>query len=262
MGREQPLSRVRFVLVEPEFGGNVGASARAMKNLGFARLHVVNPTCDLGGDEARRMAVDARDVLEGVVVDSDLDGALEGARTVIGTTRRKGKHRQPHWRLDQIAPELARLATLGETAVVFGREKHGLSDAEIDRCTHLVHYPAATVYPSFNLAQAVLLAAYELRLALVDVGGAGEAEPPADHGAREAMYAHLRAALEVIGFLHDDTTEPMMRQIRRMFGKATLTEAEVGILRGVARQMLWLAREAGLSVPERITGKGWGGGTR
>ena len=262
MGREQPLGRVRFVLVEPEFGGNVGAAARAMKNLGFSRLHVVSPLCDLGGDEARRMAMDARDVLEGAVVDPDLDVVLEGARTVIGTTRRTGKHRQPHWRLDQIAPEFARLAAAGETAVVFGREKHGLSDTEIDRCTHLVHYPSSQAYPSFNLAQAVLLAAYEMRLALVDVGEVGSSDPPADHGTREAMYAHLKAALEVIGFLHDDTTEPMMRQIRRMFGKASLTEAEVGIVRGVARQMLWLAREAGLSVPEDVTRKGWGGGTR
>ncbi len=109
----------------------------------------------------------------------------------------------------------------------------------------------------------MLLTAYELRLALIDDSEGGEAvEPPADHAARESMYAHLQAALEVIGFLHDDTTEPMMRQLRRMLGKASMTDAEVGIVRGIARQILWLASEAGLQIPEAVKGKGWGGGSR
>ncbi|MDX1387818.1 MAG: RNA methyltransferase [Acidobacteriota bacterium] len=260
---ESSFRSVRFVLVGPEYGGNVGAAARALKNLGFSRMHVVAPRCDLDGDEARRMAMDARDVLGAAAVDPDLDVALAGARTVIGTTRRTGKHRQPHWRLDRLVLEMARLADVGDLAVVFGREKHGLSDDEIDRCTHLVYFPSSEAYPSFNLAQAVLLTAYELRLALLDDSDAGEApELPADHGARESMYAHLQAALEVIGFLHDDTTEPMMRQLRRMLGKASMTEAEVGIVRGIARQVLWLASEAGLHVPETVKGKGWGGGSR
>lgn len=244
---EPRLDRVRFVLVEPHHGGNVGASARALKNLGFGRLDLVTPRCDPVGDEARRMAMDARDLLGRIGIASSLDEALAGATTVIGTSRRRGKHRRPHWRLDRLAPEIARFAAVGEVAVIFGREAHGLSDAELDRCTHLVHFAAAEAYPSFNLAQSVLLVAYQMRLALAespeDDGGLA---PPAEHREREGMYVHLEAALRGSGFLHDQTAEPMMRRIRRMLGRADMTSEEVQILRGVARQMLWLARRAGI----------------
>ncbi|MDX1390210.1 MAG: TrmH family RNA methyltransferase, partial [Acidobacteriota bacterium] len=173
------------------------------------------------------------------------------------------KQRRPHYRIDVLRDDWVRWTRAGELAVLFGREESGLSDAELDRCTHLVYFPSSPAYPSFNLAQSVLLTAYELRLALLDDSSTGpEIEPPADHAARESMVSHLQAALEVIGFLHDDTTEPMMRQLRRMFGKASMTEAEVGIVRGIARQILWLASEAGIRVPETVKDKGWGGGSR
>jgi len=243
-------STVRFVLVEPRVGGNVGAAARALKNLGFERLVVVAPRCDPRGDDARRMAKDASDVLDRVTEFADLDSALEGARAVIGTSGRRGKQRRPHWRLDRLAPEMARMACSGEIAVVFGRETRGLTVEELDRCTHLVHFPAADAYPSFNLAQSVLLVAYELFLALPEAasGEPSALDPPADHATREAMYAHLRAALEAIGFLHPDTVEPMMRRIRRMLGRVELTMGEARIVRGIARQTLWLSRRAGLEV--------------
>jgi len=249
--------RVRFVLVEPQLGGNIGAAARALKNLGFRRLHLVSPRCDPLGEEARRLARDALDVLKEARIEPDLDTALEGAASVIATSRRKGKHRRPHRRLDRLAPEMARLAAAGEVAVIFGREAHGLSDTELDRCTHLVYFPSSEEYPSFNLAQSVLLVAYEIRLSLDTTPPEGELpDPPADHSSREDMYAHLEASLRAIGFLHQDTAEPMMRRIRRMFGKATLTHEDVQILRGVARQTLWLARQAGVPVPNDGEGKG------
>jgi tRNA/rRNA methyltransferase len=243
---------VRFVLVEPQLGGNVGAAARALKNLGFDRLIAVTEKWDPRTDEdARRMAKDARDVLGRMQVLGDLDAALDGATAVIGTSRRRGKHRQPHWRLDRFAPEMARLAGTGGIAVLFGREAHGLSDAELDRCTHLVHFPSGDAYPSFNLAQSVLLVAYQLRLAMEGplLDDASTIDPPADHAMREAMYQHFGNALEAIGFLHADTVEPMMRRIRRMLGRAELTANEARIVRGIARQMLWLSRQAGIEPP-------------
>lgn len=245
--------RVRFVLVEPQFGGNVGQAARALKNLGFSRLAIVRPACDPKGKEARMMAVDAADVLERIEAYEDLEAALEGALTVVGTSRRTGKHRQPHFRLDQLTPDLARLAIEGDLAVVFGREDHGLSDAALDRCTHLVHLLASEDYASFNLAQAVLLVAYELRL--WSAGASPSADPhgaPADHAAREAMYRHLEQSLTAIGFLSRDTAEPIMRRLRRMFGRAEMTPEEVKLLRGMARQTLWVAARAGLAVPSEL----------
>jgi tRNA C32,U32 (ribose-2'-O)-methylase TrmJ len=148
---------------------------------------------------------------------------------------------------------LARLAAAGDLAVLFGREAHGLSDLELDRCTHLVHFPSSDAYPSFDLAESVLLVAYEIRLALEGGGGEGPedaGEPPADHAEREAMYAHLQAALEAIGFLHVNTVEPMMRKIRRMLGRTHLTTTEARLFRGIARQTLWVSRQAGIPTPD------------
>jgi len=240
---------VRFVLVEPQAAGNVGAAARALKNLGFHRLVVVAPDCDPRGPEAARMAVDAADVLARAEVVADLDAALAGAATVVGTTGRTGKQRLPHYRLDELAPRLVTLGTSGELAVLFGREKRGLTAVELDRCTHLVHFLASEDYPSFNLAQSVLLVAYELRRSAASLSSgsasasltSAQEEGLADDAQREAMYAHLQDALLALGFLKQDTTEGRMRRLRRMLGRATLSPGDADVLRGIARQILWLA---------------------
>jgi tRNA/rRNA methyltransferase len=239
-----------FVLVEPRSAGNVGAAARALKNLGFSRLVLVRPQCDHLDSDARKMAMDGRDLLEQAAVHPDLDNALHGAGSVVGTSRRMGKHRRPHWRFDELSAELARLARDGSLAVVFGREDHGLSDAELDRCTHLAYLPAAARYPSFNLAQAVLLAAYELRMVAVTAAPEPALPAPADHAAREAMYRHLERALRTIGFLGPDTAEVVMRHFRRLLGRSGMTPEEVKMLRGVARQILWAAGRAGLEIAD------------
>jgi TrmH family RNA methyltransferase len=237
---------VRFVLVGPQTAGNVGAAARALKNLGFERLVVVAPECDIASTEARRMAVDAADLLERAAVAGTLDEALAGAGTAVGTSRRVGKYRKPHYRLELFSQELAGLAQAGELAVVFGREDSGLTDQELDRCTHLVCLPAAEAYPSFNLAQSVLLVAYELRRVEVMERAEPPQVVPASHESREAMYRHVERALRAIGFLAPETSETMMRRLRRLYGRAGVTDEEVQILRGVAHQTLWAARQAGL----------------
>lgn len=239
----------RFVLVEPQTSGNIGAAARAIKNLGFSRLDLVAPRCDPFDDDARRMAVDAKDLLLGATLHDSLDAALSGAATVVGTSALEGKHRRPHYRLDALAPELSRLAAAGDLAFVFGREDRGLTDQELDRCTHLVRFLSSDAYPSFNLAQSVLLTAYTLRLALEGAPAEDPLDPPAPHEEREAMYGHLEDALLSIGFLQEDTREGMMRRLRRMLGRAALTSGDAKILRGVARQTLWAAERAGLREP-------------
>jgi TrmH family RNA methyltransferase len=246
---EADLARVRFVLVGPQSGGNVGGAARALANLGFSRLDVVAPECDVRGEEARRMAVGAAGLLADARVHAGLDEALDGAGAVIGTTRREGKQRRPHYRLDALAPQLSRLAAKGELAFVFGREDSGLTDAELDRCTHLVHFVSSDALPSYNLAQSVLLVAYTLRLSVPGAAPAPVEEPLADHASREAALRHLEAALLAIGFLQEDTADGMMRRVRRILGRADLSPGDVQVVRGVARQVLWLARAAGLEVP-------------
>lgn len=259
MTTTDPFARFTFVLVEPQFAGNVGSTARALKNLGFSRLTLVGPGCSTSDEEARRFAVDAADVLAVASVYAGLDEALARAGAVVGTSRRMGKHRQPHLRIDELAPKLAWLARdarTTEVAVVFGREAHGLNDRELDRCTHLAYIPTASVYPSMNLAHAVAVTAYEISRAihaldpLPEPRPAGapddagdEAEPLADHETREAMYAHLEEALFAAGFLHDEQAEGMMRRLRRILGRAELTRGDAAIVRGIARQILWLARQ-------------------
>jgi TrmH family RNA methyltransferase len=242
-----PAARnVRFVLVGPQSSGNIGAAARALKNLGFRRLVLVRPECDHLDSQARMFAVEAAELLEGARVHDDLDDALAGAGAVVGLTRRTGKHRWPHRSIDEFAGEMASLAAAGELALVFGREDSGLTDAELDRCTQLVFLPTSEDYPSLNLAQALLLVAWELRAAGSDLPVGESPEPPADHLSREAMYEHLEQALSTIGFLHDDSTNSIMRRLRRLYGRANLTAREAQLLRGMARQILWAAGKAGL----------------
>jgi TrmH family RNA methyltransferase len=245
---------VRFVFVEPRYGGNVGAAARVLKNFGFARLDVVDPREGPDHEDAIRMAVDAADVLRSTRTHATLDEALEGAATVVGTSRRMGKHRQPHHRLDELAPLLPGLSDRGEVALVFGREDHGLSDADLDRCTHLIYVPTDAAYPALNVAQTIAIVAYEVRGAL-DATAVEAPDPEdealADHAGREAMYEHLEQALLTIGFLKVGQLEGMMRRLRRILSRAQLTAGDVDVVRGIARQILWLSRQAGLDLRKR-----------
>ncbi len=237
---------VRFVLVETLSAGNVGSVARALKNLGYARLDLVRPRCDPLGPEAHRMAVDAVDLLETATVHEELDGALTGAHQVVGATGRRGKHRRPHWPLVKLPDEVSACGEASRLAVVFGREDRGLTDAQLDRCTHLVYLPSTAAYPSFNLAQAVLLVAYELSRADVSMLPDVEEDELVDHEQREALYAHLERALVTVGFINRDGTEVIMRRMRRLLGRARMTAHEANMLRGLARQILWAADRAGL----------------
>ncbi len=195
------------------------------------------------------MAVDAADVLDALVSFDDLDAALDGAGCVVGTSRRAGRRRHPRHRLDAIAPELLAQSAGAEVAFVFGREDRGLTERELDRCTHLVHLLTSPDYPSLNVAQAVLLCAYELRRAT-----AGPAEAigasPATHAEREGLFLHAERALRGIGFLRDANAATILRRLRRLLGGAGLTSDDARLLRGLSRQILWAAERAGVAPPE------------
>jgi TrmH family RNA methyltransferase len=252
------LTPFRFLLVEPRYAGNVGSTARVLKNFGFHRLELAAPLCSTDDEEARRFAVDAGDVLAAAKVYDTLDAALASATSVVGLSRRMGKQRQPHYRVDEIAPRLAGMVRhdpRGEVVLLFGREADGLHDRELDQCTHLAYIPTSATYPATNLAQAVAIVAYELSRAIDALAPAPAPRPLgtaddadeiddalADHAAREAMYAHLEESLAAIGFLKDGQVEGMMRRLRRILGRAQLTAGDVNVVRGIARQVLWLSR--------------------
>jgi tRNA/rRNA methyltransferase len=235
------LDRIRVVLVAPRDGANVGAAARAMKNMGLARLVVVAPGA-LDMQRAATMAVHARDLLDGLELVEDLGRAVAGCGLVVGTVGRAtavdGDAAAPR----ALAPEIVAATAANDVALVFGPEDRGLSNAELDRCQRWLTIPTSAAYGSLNLAQAVLLCAYELHAAAT-AGTPAAARPRAASARLELLYERLEAALLAIGFLHPDTAAPMMRKLRRTLGRAALDEDEVQVLLGMARQMEWAARQ-------------------
>jgi len=236
---------VRFVLVRPGGGGNVGAAARAMKNMGFASLHLVDPR-PFDAGEARRLAHNATEVLATARHWPSLAAAVADCRWVVGTTRRAGRRRRA-----TLAPrDLARVASGEERArrplaLVFGPEEDGLAAPELALCHDVVRIPTHPAHPSLNLAQAVLLVAYELRLAAPEVASAAAGRlrrPEAAAAELEQLYAHLEEALLAIQFVSRDTAPHRMLDLRRLLGRARLEPAEVRLLRGICRQALWAAR--------------------
>ena len=239
---------IAVVLVEPREPGNIGAAARAMANMGLSRLILVRPSWALEplGLEWR-MAIGGRDVLERAEVRETLGEALEGFNMVVGTTRRGGSIRSERVELREAAAELVALAESAPVAVLFGREDRGLTNREIERCQRIVTIPAALGRESLNLAQAVLLVAYELFSAGRERGSGASAPERklAPHGSLEGMYGHMERALLRIGYLHEENPARMMRQFRRILSRAGLSEREVRALRGIFHQVEWFADTAG-----------------
>ncbi|MCK6555086.1 TrmJ/YjtD family RNA methyltransferase [Candidatus Binatia bacterium] len=237
-----PLRNIRVVLVRPRGAANVGAAARAMKNMGLTELVLVAPR--LGGRlPAAAMAVHAADVLAGRRTVATLHEAVADCGLVVGTTRRDGPYRAGAEEPRRAAPRWLAAAERNRVALVFGPEDHGLSNDDLAVCHQLTAIPADAAYASLNLAQAVMLCCYELFLAAN--GGAEAVSPPelATADRVEQAMTHLRAAFLSIGFLHRDNPDHIMFAFRRMFGRAGLDERDVRILLGLARQIEWFGRD-------------------
>ncbi len=231
------LENIRIVLVAPQGAANVGAAARAMKNMGLRHLVAVQPQ-RLRMAAARTFAVHGADVLENMRLAASLDAAVAGCALVVGTTAREGAYRAHAASPREAAPQIVAHAVRQPVALVFGPEDRGLTNDELKRCHRLIRIPTAPAYPSLNLAQAVLLCAYELWLA----AASPELRPaPALATAEQVEFAcqRLQAALLRIGFLRGDNPDHIMFALRRLFGRAGLEERDVRILLGIARQIEW-----------------------
>ncbi len=254
------FTSTRFVLVEPSHPGNVGAAARALKTMGFSRLVLVAPrVAHVQSDpEAIAMASGADDVLASAHVVPTLGDALNGVQWSIALTARAREYGPP-----QLAPRAAAgaarmQAASGDIALVFGNERTGLSNEDVERCSALAHIPANPAYSSLNLAQAVQVLAYELRVAyLGDVvpvtPGASVAvravdmqdSPRAASDEIERMYVHLENALIALDFLDPANPKKLMSRLRRLFARAGLEREEVNIVRGIAKHILLKAKAPG-----------------
>ena len=233
---------IAFVLCRPMQAGNIGSAARAVKNMGFSDLRLAGAAISLQSRAATSMAVHAGDVLANATVHPDLASALHDRTLTVGTTCRPGLYRSGAIALRNAAADLIAESRRNRLAIIFGPEDRGLSNEELKSCHRLITIPAADEYPSLNLAQAVILVAYELRLA-ADAGAAraSDAMEFAPAAEVEAMLTRMSDALIEIGFLPEDNPDHIMFALRGIFGRSGLSTRELDILNGIARQMKWIA---------------------
>ena len=233
------FDNVAIVLCKPRYPENIGAAARAMCNMGFGDLVVVEPRdCDL--TRVRKMATHAAaDVIERMEIASALDQALAPFNFVVGTTARLGKQRQVIESPALLAEMLVPVSQKNRIAIVFGPEDRGLTNEDLRLCHRLVNIPTAE-FASLNLAQAVLIVCYELFRA-----GPQEA---AEHMPRlasrhelDGMYAEVKDILLRISFIQPDNPDYWMNRIRHFFTRMQLRAKEVSIIRGICRQINWYA---------------------
>lgn len=226
---------VSVVLSHTSHPGNIGAAARAMKTMGLHRLVLVNPKC-FPDPQADAMASGAGDVLANVRIVSSLAEALAETRLALAlTARRRDLAVPPLWARDG-AIELNRVAVQANVALVFGNEKSGLTNEELALCGRWATIPANPDYSSLNLAAAVQLLCYELRMAACAVAPApifNAAGTLATHGEVEGLLTSLEHAAMDSGFLDPEAPGRLMLRLRRMFARTGLEREEVNILRGL-----------------------------
>lgn len=224
---------IRFVLCETSHPGNIGAAARAMKTMGFDDLVLVSPR-EFPSTEAHARASGATDVLARATVVDTLPEAIAGCGLVVGASARRRKHRWPELNPRECADQALAEAVTSPVAIVFGTERSGLSNEQMDRCNALVYIPANPEYSSLNLAAAVQLIAYELHFALGEFQPPQPPEwPPATGKDMELFYEHLERVMSGSGFLKPDNPRHLMRKLRRLFNRARPDEHELSILRGL-----------------------------
>ena len=254
---EQPLQNLSIVLVGTSHPGNIGSAARAMKTMGLARMALVAPECDPQHRDAMALAAGAEDLIAMAQRADDLNPVLADCGLVLGTTARRRGVRMPELDPREAAAELLSALRGGSrVAVLFGRERTGLENDELQRCHAAIHIPTDPAFSSLNLAAAVQLVAYELRMAQrsadaqdaqpVD-SGAEEDDPSATHRVMEGLFEHLDRALLAIDFHKGRSPDTVMRRLRRLFYRAAPSEREVRILRGILADAERMARLAGES---------------
>ena len=238
-----PLDRIAIVLVGTKHPGNLGAVARAMRNMGIRELRLAAPRCAVDDESLRMARAAGLEVLERARLYPDLRSALRGVHRVVGTTAKTGGKRGQVLSPRALAPRVLEVAARQKVGIVFGPEDTGLVDDDLLLCQLLLRIPTQPRARSLNLAQAVMVVCYELYLGRL--GRKPDARltlSPVEPV--EAMYAALEQALLDIGFLHPKNARHMMFALRRLLGRAGLTAADVGMLRGIARQIAWYSRNS------------------
>jgi tRNA/rRNA methyltransferase len=252
-------ANVLFVLHRPQSAENLGAVARVLKNFGLARLAVVAPPSWAGPPRsggpgtaredvlarARKLARKAGDVLEAVEVHGELRAALSGATWTCGTTSRTVGGRPPLGPA-ALGREVARRSAAGTVAIVFGQERRGLSDAELERCQAVCAIPTSPAYDSMNLAQAAAVVAWEIASAgWEDAGDQAVPRDPARHETLEALWDRAGALLAAAGYLNPQSPDHVLAELRRLLARAEPTQREAELCVAAVRALERVVRERG-----------------
>ena len=240
------MSNIVIILTGTKYPGNIGSAARAMFNMGLSQLVLAAPQCRIN-EESYRMATNGKGILDSARTSRSLKTALRGIHLLVGTTGKSGGYREKAHAPRSLIPQILDYASRQKVGIVFGPEDTGLIDSDLKFCQLLMRIPTHPKAHSINLAQAVMIVCYELFLeGLSNRKNRTPKLAPLEQV--EAMYSQLQQALLDIGFLQPQNVRHMMLALRRMLGRAGLEASDVGILRGIARQIGWYASKSD-SVP-------------
>ena len=232
------FNNIRIVLVNTSHPGNIGAAARAMKNMGLSRLTLVEPE-DYPSLEAISRSVGAVDLLDNANVVKDLEQAISGCVWVAGTSARLRTVEWPILDPRECVQQSLENIEQGDIAIVFGRENSGLTNEEMELCNALLHIPTNPDFSSLNLAAAVQVVCYEYRLALIGnkikkhKGNKHRYDALANSTQLGGMYTHLHDALDYLGFFGTNNPDIVMRRLKGLFNRAGTTQRELSIVRGI-----------------------------
>ncbi|MCZ6446774.1 MAG: RNA methyltransferase [Alphaproteobacteria bacterium] len=239
-GKDHGVSAPEIILVHPQIGENIGTAARAMLNCGLVNLRLVKPREAWPNEKAITSSSGAKPVLDGARLYETTADAVADLHRLYAATARPRDMVKPVLSPRAAAAEMRAEANLGrKVGILFGAERSGLDNDDLTLADAIIEVPANPKFSSLNLAQAVLICAYEWRMAAMGVDGAAPRRgrpraEPASKGDMAGFYAHLEAELDRAGFLYPSEKRPrMVRNIRNLFARADLTEQEVRTLRGV-----------------------------
>lgn len=238
MAEHDNFNRIRMVMVNTSHPGNIGGAARAMKNMGISQLYLVEPK-DFPAEKAVWRAAGAGDVLENAVVVSSLDEAISDCSLVVGTSARERRIPWPLMTPRECGDRVWVESSQAEVALIFGREDRGLTNEELQKCHYHVHIPSNPDYSSLNIAAAMQVLAYEIRMSYLTEkeGKALHFDdwdlPPAKQKDMEFYYTHLEDTLSKLDFLDLSNPRQTVTRLRRLFNRIRMDEMELSILRGM-----------------------------
>ncbi|MEH6579465.1 MAG: tRNA (cytosine(32)/uridine(32)-2'-O)-methyltransferase TrmJ [Amphritea sp.] len=226
------LDNIRVVLINTFHPGNIGAAARAMKNMGLSNLYLVEPRI-YPSEEADSRAAGAKDVLDNATVVETLDEAIADCQLVVGTSARNRTFDLPIFDAHECGKKIAGEADNGKVAIIFGRETMGLHNHELQKCNFHVYIPANPEYPVLNVSAAIQLVCYEIWQAHNKRDIIHQEQPYPLHKEMELFYEHLESALRKTNFIIPQHEGKVLTRLRRYFNRTRPEKTELNMLRGI-----------------------------